>query len=173
VRPLALTFLALIFLARSTAPAAAVPPSAECETEVTPPDLPGWTQRAPLKAARDAAGIAAAMLEPGKAAALVLVPGGTMVFVRAPGQPSKPQSFAGLAGLTIAQAGRYRVVLGDGAWIDLLRDGAPRPAVAHAHGAPCTGVHKTVDFDLTPGAYVVQLSNSTVPVLNIMAVRLP
>ena len=68
----------------------------------------------------------------------------------------------------VARAGTYRVALGTSAWIDVVRAGRALPSQAHGHGPACTGIRKIVDFRLTPGRYVLQLSGTmatTLPVL--------
>ncbi len=54
-----------------------------------------------------------------------------------------------------------------------MQAGKSLSSVAHAHGPDCTGVRKMVDFRLSPGAYILQLSGATEASLPVMIVRLP
>ena len=68
----------------------------------------------------------------------------------------------------MTRPGTYRVALGAGAWVDMLRDGKAIASTAHGHGPACSGIRKIVDFPLTPGSYVLQLAGSpdaNIPVL--------
>ena len=71
-----------------------------------------------------------------------------------------PGSFGGLVMVTIDKAGVYSVAISDKIWVDVIRDGEALHPVAHQDGAPCSAIHKTVDFQLDPGQYTVQLSNA-------------
>ena len=72
----------------------------------------------------------------------------------------------------MTEAARYRIALGAGAWIDVVEDGRAVTSVAHAHGPACSGIHKTVDFDLAPGKYVLQVAGSDAPVATVMVAKL-
>ena len=49
--------------------------------------------------------------------------------------------------------------------------GATVVSTAHGHGPPCSGIRKVVDFTLTPGRYVVQLTTGGDPVVGVIAFR--
>lgn len=161
-----------LLLALATTQTNAVPPPT-CTVEIVPPELAGWIDRAPLKATANSAALAAAMLPPGKAVAVVLSPLSGVNFALTPAHAPAEGGFAGLLRVAIAQAGRYRIALGSAAWIDLIRDGAALTPVAFGHGPTCSTIRKQVDFDLTPGTYTLQLSGSTTPAFNAMVARLP
>ncbi|MCM8729625.1 hypothetical protein ACFO8O_01395 [Hephaestia sp. GCM10023244] len=65
---------------------------------------------------------------------------------------------AALVPIEIATTGTYRVALSEPVWVDVVRDGAVQPAVAHGRGPTCSGIRKIVDFRLVPGRYALQLS---------------
>lgn len=44
---------------------------------------------------------------------------------------------------------------------------AAQPAAAHGHGPACSGIRKMVEYDVTPGRYLVQIVNA--PELSIRA----
>jgi hypothetical protein len=102
----------------------------------------------------------------GRAVTLTLGPVAAAGFLAA---PAKPVAMGAAVAVVVPRAGRWRVSLDAGVWIDLV--GADRRAVtsiAHAHGAACSGVRKTVDFDLAPGRYFVQLSAATAQEVPVM-----
>lgn len=93
------------------------------------------------------------------------------LFVRS--DHATPATYAGVFSFNAAQAGRYRVALGAGAWVDVVAGTQALPSVAHAHGAECSPVRKMVDFDLEPGRYLLQIVGNERPDLPMMVVRLP
>jgi hypothetical protein len=138
-----------------------------------PPELSGWASRVPLSAARDKAGLDRAVLTPGKALTAKLVQTGGVRYPLRPEKPGGSVSYGGLLSFSIREAGNYRVALGSGAWIDVVRDGKPVPSIAHGHGPDCSGIRKTVNFTLTPGRYLLQLSANGTETLPVMIARLP
>lgn len=151
------------------------PPSATCAAtdKDLPSDLAAWTSKAPLAAATKAAGLAAATLVPGKAVAATLSHTAEVSYVTQPEKPGGTVSYGGLLAFDVSQAGTYRVALGAGPWIDVLKDGQPVTSTAHGHGPACSSVRKMVDFPLTPGRYVIQISADAEPTLGILVARLP
>lgn len=128
---------------------------------VTAPALPdAWSafaQASPLTAAAKAAD--QPEIKIAQAYALTLVPAAQAEYAVAPKMVA-PGSFGGLLMLTVDKAGDYSVAISDKIWVDVIRDGqALRPA-AHQDSAPCGAIHKTVDFQLVPGHYTIQLSNA-------------
>jgi len=82
--------------------------------------------------------------------------------VSLPGYTRKPKpfTFAGLAALDVPKAGKLDVVLSDSAWIDLVRGGKAVASSDHAMTTGCPGMRKRVTFDVSPGRYVVQISEA-------------
>lgn len=128
----------------------------ECAAPAAPKgELAPWSQPVPLTSANYDTQLPEAQMRVGQAVELTLHPVGAVRFPVAPG---KPGGNGGLAELTIAEAGTYRVALGTGAWIDLVQDGKAVESTAHGHGEACTGIRKVVEFPLTPGRYVLAIS---------------
>ncbi len=127
-------------------------PAPVCTATVAPPaGLEAWTM---------VSAIAKAPIPLGRAAALTLDPVAGVTFAPPPSRAAKPGSFGGVYTFTVATAGTYRVALGSGAWIDVVRDGKALTSTAHTEGPACSGIRKVVDFVLTPGRYTLQLSGS-------------
>lgn len=123
-----------------------------------PAELAAWSQQAPVTAGTKPGEGATIAL--GKAANVSLQRAAALTLSPAPAKPPAAGSYGGTLRLQVVQSGTYRVALGAGAWIDVLRDGKPIASVAHAHGPQCTGIRKIVDFKLDPGTYAVQLSGA-------------
>lgn len=138
-----------------------------------PPELAGWSSRRPIVAAGGASGLRAATLEVGSAADATLKSTADIRYVTRPEKPGGSVSYGGLFGFTVAQAGTYRVALGSGAWIDVVRNRKAVTSTAHGHGPDCTGIRKMVDFPLTPGRYTLQIAANGEPTLPLMIGRLP
>ena len=151
------------------------PHAAVCPGRATAPpaELAGWADRTPLTAATKTIQLALATLSVGRAAQATLAPSPAVTFPLSPSHPGTQGSSAGLFALPVTQAGRYRVAIGTGAWLDVVKDGRALTSIAHSHGPGCSGIRKTVDFDLAPGRYVLQVAGSPEPAAAIMVVRLP
>lgn len=141
----------------------------------TPPPLPagleGWGRKQPVQAAGTVE--TATPLPIGTGVAAILLPTSQIAYAVGPRGGGGVNSNGGMFAFAAKTAGRYRVALGAGAWVDVLRGTTPVPSVAHAHGPECTGVRKMVDFDLTPGRHVLQVVGSRSPTLALMIARVP
>ena len=78
--------------------------------------------------------------------------------------------FGGMVPIEVKKAGKLTVALDSGAWIDLVRDGHAQKSVSHGHGPACSGIRKMVDFDVTPGRYLLQIVNAPTATIHAMAV---
>jgi len=139
------------------APAAAAP---VCTATVAPP--------AGLEAWSTAPGMTADAIAPGKNIVLTLQPIDSVTFPVPLERKPGAGTFGGVYHVTVTAAGTYRVVLQNGAWIDLMRDGKSLTSIGHMEGAPCSGIRKIVDFDLQPGTYIVQLSGAKTSQMRIL-----
>ena len=122
-----------------------------------PPELAGWSERVPVRAA--ARTPLAPVVVIGRAADVTLADR----LIASPTAPEKtpaPGTYAGLVQFRVARAGTYRVALGGKAWIDVVQRGRRIASAAHTMGPMCTGVAKLVDFRLAPGRYFLQLSGA-------------
>lgn len=127
-------------------------PAPVCTATVAPP--------AGLEAWGTVSSITMGPIAIGQATGLMLQPVGKVAFSPAPTRAPKPGSFGGVYQVNVATAGTYRIALEAAAWIDVIRDGKAVSSVAHADGPACSGIRKIVDFSLTPGRYLVQLSGA-------------
>lgn len=155
---------ALLLTAQTTPPA----PDCAATTPALPPGLAAWPDRAPLTAAISAPAATRATLPIGKAAQLSLSPTPTVRFPVRPERPAAPGTHGGIVAFTVTRPGTYRVALGSGMWIDLIRDGRAIASATHAHGPTCSGIRKMVDFRLTPGRHLLQLSGGKEPSVTVM-----
>ncbi|HWK36564.1 homogentisate 1,2-dioxygenase [Sphingomonas sp.] len=135
-------------------------------TVAPPADLAGWSTPGAVNGA--ASGASARSIAPGRAVRAALLPVAQVDFAPVPDRVS---GFGGVLAFDVAAAGRYRVALGAGAWIDLVRDGAVLTSVGHGHGPACSGIRKMVDFDLAPGRYLIQLSGAPEAAITAMVVE--
>ncbi|MFC3444430.1 hypothetical protein ACFOKF_25105 [Sphingobium rhizovicinum] len=168
-----------LFLALGiAAPASAQAPMAhEAATCTAPADLPAplasWRSPFPLKAGVDRKSEAKAVLTPGQAVKLALSPTPKVAYPVRPAKPGGSVSFGGLASFTVAQTGTWRVALGTGAWVDVVKDGAAATSIAHGHGPDCSGVRKMVDYSLEPGVYTLQVAANGEDKLTVLVTPLP
>jgi hypothetical protein len=140
-----------------------------------PKGLEGWMDRTPLTASPSPPGGQSGAVAVGRGVDLALHPTADLHYARPPDKLEQPGEFGGMLRIEIADAGLYRVVLGSGAWIDLLAAAAVTPiaSTAHARGPTCSDIRKMVDFPLKPGHYVLQISAGRARVIPVMIARLP
>jgi hypothetical protein len=139
-----------------------------------PAELSGWTAaKVPLTAALSSAGVSAADIALGQPYDLGLSEVSKVSFSASPGKPAARGAFCGLVGLSVRTPGTYVVALGAGAWVDVLKDGAPLTPSDHGHGPACSTLRKRVAFDLSPGAYLLQLSSAPSGRIALMVQRKP
>jgi hypothetical protein len=162
-------------LMASSFAAAQMPEKAPClASRVTfPPGLERWSDRRPLTASADPAGAQAVSAAIGHGVDLALHPTAELQYAMSPAKADEPTEYGGLLQVDIKDAGTYRVALGAGAWIDLLAGTASIASIAHARGPECSDIRKMVDFQLTPGHYILQISAGRAPVIPLMIARLP
>jgi hypothetical protein len=152
---------------------AAPPASCPAVPMPLPPELAGWTAKVSVKAAGSAKAIAVGAIGLGTSAKVALLPTPKVLYPARPEKPGGGASFGGLLGFIIAKAGTYRVALGSPAWVDVASGGKAIASTAHAHGPKCSGIRKLVDFPLTPGRYVLEVSGNEAPAVTLMVTALP
>ncbi len=96
----------------------------------------------------------------GSAYTLTLAPTANITYTVQPYKAPATGTFGGLLSLKVTSGGVYTIGLDKKAWIDVVKDGHSLKPVAHAEGIACTAIKKTVDFQLTPGIYAIQVSNA-------------
>lgn len=126
----------------------------------------GWSTRTAFDAGSGTR--TAPVIQVGRAAELRLVSFDRLAPATAPGRSADAGSNAGMALFQVARAGTYRIALGAPAWIDVVRAGRALPAAAHGHGPACTGIRKMVDYRLSPGRYILQLTGAQATTLPVM-----
>lgn len=118
-------------------------------------------------------GKVATTLPLGVGVSATLLPTPKIAYVVRPEKPGGLVSSGGIFAFIVPVAGRYRVALGAGAWIDVLNGTTPATSVSHDHGPNCTGVRKMVYFDLKPGRYLLQVAGNATATLPLMIARMP
>lgn len=153
-------------------PAVAQQSEPQCPAQAEPVSaaLSGWGAGIALASGADAA--AAAVLVPGKRYDLHLMPMAAVTYPTRLAKEDVP-GFGGIAAVSVSDPGTYRVALGSAPWVDVVRDGTALESIAHGHGPACSGIHKVVDFTLTPGRYFVTISGNETADVPIMIARLP
>jgi hypothetical protein len=168
--------IAILLAAASPAIAlAAAPaePTASCQVvSPPPPELADWSRNASSKTIYAYGDDLGAEWSPLGAARteLPLHKFESLRYAIAPERKPDVDKFGGMIPIDVKKAGRLTVALSAGAWIDLVRDGAVVTSATHGHGPSCTGIRKMVEFDVTPGRYLLQIVNAPQPSIQAMAV---
>jgi hypothetical protein len=136
-------------------------------------EFTGWTSKTDITAATASKALSKAELTVGKAANVALPSTADVKYATQPEKPGGSVSHGGMVAFRIAEAGTYRVALGSGAWIDVLKNGKAIESTAHGHGPECSTIRKVVDFPLTPGRYVLQISANADAQIGVMVARRP
>jgi len=103
----------------------------------------------PQSLAAGKAAASAPALKPDQLYELELSAWPQVAFPVAPGRhPASDTAYAGLATLTLAQAGVYRIALDRPFWVDVLADGAPIRSQDFQGRRGCDAPHKVVEFVL-------------------------
>jgi hypothetical protein len=105
-----------------------------------------------------------------------LQPRAEVTFAVPPGarKPPPAAGYAGLLTLKVDTAGKYRVALDQGLWIDVVANGALIPSSDFEGRGGCSAPHKIVEFMLpadTP--LVLQFSGGATPALRVTVTRAP
>lgn len=87
-----------------------------------------------------------------------------------PARAANPFRFGGMVPVVVDRPGRLVIALSEAAWIDVVRDGSFVTSVAHGHGPACSGIRKMIEFDVTPGRYLLQISGASSASIDAMAV---
>ena len=143
--------LAGMLVLAAAAPLRADPPEAKC---LVPPHV--WDDAEPITAVRAVSGVP--VVRPGGPVMIRLIDAAKVRFAVPLGKPIAEGDKGGLVILKIKAPGTYRIALQHKAWLDVMRGGKAIESTAHAHGAPCSGIAKQVDFTLPRGVYTLQLS---------------
>ena len=106
-------------------------------------------------------------LKPDSSAELALRPVRSVTL--ATKKPGRTSGYAGLAAIDVAKAGKLDVLLSERAYVDLVRNGQPLKSAAHGR-KNCNGIFKSVSFDVAPGRYIVQISDSEAKTLRIATI---
>lgn len=138
-----------------------------------PAELEGWSTASPLEAATGPAKLAKARLTVGSAVTAELARTSGVTYEVRPEKPGGSVSYGGLFGFEVKQEGTYRIALGSGAWIDVLKGKKAIASSAHGHGPDCSGIRKMVDFPLKSGRYTLQIAANGQPQLPLLITRLP
>lgn len=171
---MALLLLSLALAAAAPAEAAATAaPACPATPAPLPATLAAWTAAEPLAAATSVAALEAATLPLGAAKDLALSRTPQVHYALRPERPGGSVSHGGMARFTVAQAGVYRVAMDSAAWIDVVADGKSLDSVKHGHGPDCSGIRKMVDFQLAPGAYVLQIAGNGTPKVRVLVTSVP
>jgi hypothetical protein len=79
-----------------------------------------------------------------------------------PERKPKDGTFAGFARFQKApKAGTYTVSLSSAAWVDVVQDGEILKPMEFSGATDCTGIRKTIKYDLAAGPFVIQVSGVT------------
>ena len=114
-------------------------------------------------------------LEVDKLYAIALTPQDKVNFVMAPAKKALADgAYAGMVKLHIPTAGKYRVSMSDGFWIDVITEGKFAPTDDFTGSHECHAPRKIVQYPLSAGNdLVLQFSNATSPSVKVTVTATP
>jgi hypothetical protein len=94
---------------------------------------------------------------------IMLLPASQVVFAVTPGRTSPGEgTYAGVFTLALSAAGKYRIAIDSGFWIDIAANGRLVPASDYEGQHDCRAPRKIVEFVLDgKGPWVLQLSGAS------------
>ncbi len=140
-----------------------------------PPPLAAWAQApASMAAAVSPEKLSAAIVPIGKKVAVTLAPSSSVSQIAPPEKALQSDDpHAGLLALRVSADGRYRIILGKNAWIDVVVAGKTVPSVAFGDSPKCSTIRKFVVFSLKAGDATVQLSGASSGDIDVLVAREP
>jgi hypothetical protein len=104
-----------------------------------------------------------------------LTPQDQVSFIMAPAKKALADgAYAGLVKLHIPAAGKYRVSMSEGFWIDVITDGKFAPTDDFTGSRECRAPHKIVQYPLPAGNdLVLQFSNANSPSVKVTVTAVP
>jgi hypothetical protein len=114
-------------------------------------------------------------LEVDKLYVVALTPQDKVNFVMAPAKKALADgAYAGMVKLHIPTAGKYRVSMSDGFWIDVITEGKFAPTDDFTGSHECHAPRKIVQYPLPAGNdLVLQFSNATSPSVTVAVTATP
>jgi microcystin degradation protein MlrC len=140
---------------------------------ILPEAMASWAHPSTLKGGASARDAKAAALVAGQAVILALHLTPKIAYAVRPAKPGGSVSYGGIASFTVQKAGTWRVALGSGAWIDVIKGKKAIASTAHGHGPDCSGIRKMVDYSLQPGRYILQIAANGDDTLPVLVTHLP
>jgi hypothetical protein len=129
---------------------------------------------APVAVAAATAAGPAAGLEINKLYEIKLTPQEQVSFALPPAKKALADgAFAGLVTLHIPSAGKYRVSMSEGFWIDVIADGKFAPTDDFTGAHECRAPRKIVQYPLPAGNLTLQFSNTNSPTVRVTVTAVP
>jgi hypothetical protein len=105
---------------------------------------------------------------------ITLTPQDKVSFVLAPAKKVLADgAFAGMVKLHIPSAGKYRVSMSEGFWIDVIADGKFAPTDDFTGAHECRAPRKIVQYPLPAGDLVLQFSNTNSATVRVTVTAAP
>jgi hypothetical protein len=153
-------------------PAATGDPCASFTWNVTHERAIFATEPAALTAATT--GGPAPVLQIDKLYDIALTPQDKVSFILAPAKKALADgAFAGMVTLHIPTAGKYRVSMSEGFWIDVIADGKFAPTDDFTGGHACRAPRKIVQYPLPAGDLTLQFSNAAAASVRVTVTAVP
>lgn len=87
-----------------------------------------------------------------------LFPARSVEFLVSPQERGGSVSFAGTLKFDITKKSTYRIITNGRPWVEIVQNNKIIDSIKHQHGDKCWGMEKVLDFPLTPGHYVIELT---------------
>lgn len=105
---------------------------------------------------------------------IALTPQDKVSFLLAPAKKALADgAFAGMVTLHIPAAGKYRVSMSDGFWIDVIADGKFAPTDDFTGSHECRAPRKIVQYPLPAGDLTLQFSNTNSASVKVTVTAVP
>ncbi|MDR3436509.1 hypothetical protein [Telmatospirillum sp.] len=140
-----------------------------------PSSFSTWSQTPTgIAAARSSGKVPSTVIAVEKKYAVGLAPSALVHLVMPPERTMKSDApHAGMLSLHIPSDGRYKVIVGKRARIDVVAGGKIMTSTAFGENFPCLSLRKFVEFSLEAGDATLELSSVSGRFIDVMVVREP
>lgn len=110
-------------------------------------------------------------IRPRERVRLPLAPVAEVSFAQPPERTPAADTRGAVFRLAVLSDGRWRVLLSEGGWVDMVSDGLRQASVAHGHWSRCGGPYKAVDYRLRRGIATLQISGVRGDSIDVLVLR--
>ncbi|MDI2091311.1 hypothetical protein [Commensalibacter oyaizuii] len=123
-------------------------------------NMVSWNKPVSIRSAQNISNIQHATIQVGQTINATLFPTRSVQFPVPTEERGGSVSFAGSLQFNITKKSTYRIITDGRPWIEMVQNDKTIPSIKHQHGEKCWGMEKVIDFSLTPGRHILELTGN-------------